>query len=401
LFKGNFIMQLLDRNELKDYVAVADSLSQELVQNAVERDAKAGLPTDEIEKLRDRGLLPLIVPIEYGGTGATWVEALKVVQKLSKADGSIGQLYGNHLNLVALGHVAGTLEQKERFYRETAQDNLFWANAINTRDTRLTIEPDGEHFRVNGIKGFGTGIAIADRRVFAAQQEGVEVPVLFVIPKERQGLSSHQDWDNFGQRRTDSNSFSFQNVLVYKDEVLGYPTPPDSAFATFLGIIAQLTKTYIYLGVAEGALEAGKAYTQTLAKPWLTSGVESATQDPYILHHYGEFWVELQAAIALADKVALEVQAAWEKEETLTHEERGEIAIGVFASKTQATRVGLDISTRIFETLGSRATATKYGFDRYWRDLRTFTLHDPVDYKLRDVGNWLLNEELPAITQYS
>jgi alkylation response protein AidB-like acyl-CoA dehydrogenase len=394
-------MQLLDRNELKDYVAVADSLSQELVQNAVERDAKAGLPTDEIEKLRDRGLLPLIVPIEYGGTGATWVEALKVVQKLSKADGSIGQLYGNHLNLVALGHVSGTLEQKERFYRETTQDNLFWANAINTRDTRLTIEPDGEHFRVNGIKGFATGVAIADRRVFAAQQEGVEVPVLFVIPKEREGLRSHQDWDNFGQRRTDSNSFSFQNVLVYKDEVLGYPTPPDSAFATFLGIIAQLTKTYIYLGVAEGALEAGKAYTQTLAKPWLTSGVESATQDPYILHHYGEFWVELQAAIALADKVALEVQAAWEKEETLTHEERGEIAIGVFASKTQATRVGLDISTRIFETLGSRATATKYGFDRYWRDLRTFTLHDPVDYKLRDVGNWFLNEELPAITQYS
>ncbi|MCU0533417.1 MAG: acyl-CoA dehydrogenase family protein [Hydrococcus sp. Prado102] len=394
-------MQLLERNELKDYVAVADALAQELIQTAVERDAKAGIPTDEIEKLRDRGLLPLVVPKEYGGAGATWVEALKVVQKLSKADGSIGQLYGNHLNLVALGHVSGTLAQKERFYRETAQENQFWANAINTRDTRLTITPDGEHFRVNGIKGFGTGVAIADRRVFAARQEGVEVPVLFVIPREREGLSSHQDWDNFGQRRTDSSSFSFQNVLVYKEEVLGYPTPPDSAFATFLGIIAQLTKTYIYLGVAEGALEAGKAYTQTKSQPWLTSGVDSATQDPYILHHYGEFWVELQAAIALADKVASEVQAAWEKEGALTHEERGKIAIAVFASKIQATRVGLDISTRIFETLGSRATATKYGFDRYWRDLRTFTLHDPVDYKLRDVGNWFLNEELPAITQYS
>ncbi|NJK48163.1 monooxygenase [Candidatus Gracilibacteria bacterium] len=394
-------MQLLERNELKDYVAVADSLSRELAQTAVERDAKAGLPTDEIEKLRDRGLLPLVVPKEYGGIGATWVEALKVVQKLSKADGSIGQLYGNHLNLVALGHVSGTSEQKKRFYRETAQENLFWANAINTRDTRLIIASEGEHFRVNGIKGFGTGVESADRRVFAAQQDGVALPVLFVIPKEREGLVSQQDWDNFGQRRTDSSSFSFQNVLVYKDEVFGYPTPPDSAFATFLGIIAQLTKTYIYLGVAEGALEAGKAYTQTLAKPWLTSGVESATQDPYILHHYGEFWVELQAAIALADKIALEVQAAWEKEGALTNEERGEIAIATFAAKTQATRVGLDISTRIFETLGSRATATKYGFDRYWRDLRTFTLHDPVDYKLRDVGNWLLNEELPAITQYS
>ncbi|MGL6343994.1 MAG: acyl-CoA dehydrogenase family protein, partial [Waterburya sp.] len=68
---------------------------------------------------------------------------------------------------------------------------------------------------------------------------------------------------------------------------------------------------------------------------------------------------------------------------------------------TLATRVGLNLSTRIFEVLGSRATSNKYGFDRYWRDLRTFTLHDPVDYKLKEIGNWLLNEEFPLVTQYS
>jgi hypothetical protein len=34
-------------------------------------------------------------------------------------------------------------------------------------------------------------------------------------------------------------------------------------------------------------------------------------------------------------------------------------------------------------------------------DIRTFTLHDPVDYKLRDIGNWVLNQELPVVTQYS
>jgi alkylation response protein AidB-like acyl-CoA dehydrogenase len=51
--------------------------------------------------------------------------------------------------------------------------------------------------------------------------------------------------------------------------------------------------------------------------------------------------------------------------------------------------------------MGARSTAAKYAFDRYWRDLRTFTLHDPVDYKLRDIGNWVLNQELPMVTQYS
>jgi len=93
------MVQLLVKEESEDWIAIASSLSAELTTTAVERDNKAGLPDVEIQLLRESGLLPLVVPKEYGGTGATWVEALKIVQELSKADGSIGQLYGNHLNL--------------------------------------------------------------------------------------------------------------------------------------------------------------------------------------------------------------------------------------------------------------------------------------------------------------
>ncbi len=395
------MVQLLVKEESKHWINVATSLSTELAATAVERDNKAGLPDIEIQRLRETGLLPLVVPKEYGGIGATWAEALKIVQELSKADGSIGQLYGNHLNLTALAHVSGTLEQKERYYRETAQKNLFWANAINTRDTRLKITAEGENFRVHGIKSFGTGVAIADFRVFAAIQDNVELPLVFIIPKDRAGVASNQDWDNIGQRRTDSDTFTFYDVLVKTDEILGYPHPPDGAFSTFLGIIAQLTKTYVYLGIAEGALAGAKQYTVTQTKPWITSGVDSATQDPYILNHYGNLWAELQAAISFADKVASQVQQAWDKEVNLTFKERGEVAVSVFAAKAFATRVALNLTTGIFEVMGTRSTGSKYGFDRYWRDLRTFTLHDPIDYKLRDIGNWVLNEELPLVTQYS
>ncbi|WP_341529279.1 acyl-CoA dehydrogenase family protein [Nostoc sp. UHCC 0302] len=398
--KDDLIM-VLDITKPKDYIDLAASLSKELAQSAVARDAEAGVPEEEIKKLRESGLLPLIVPKQYGGIGATWIDALKIVRKLSKADGSIGQLYGNHLNLTALGHVSGTAAQKEKYYRETAKNNLFWANAINTRDTRLKITPEGENFRVNGIKSFGTGISVADLRVFSAVQDGVELPFIFVIPKDREGLISNQDWDNIGQRRTDSGSYRFNNVLVEKDEILGPTDPPNNAFSTFLGIIAQLTKVNVYLGITKGAFAAAREYTKTTTRPWITSGVESATQDPYILHHYGDFWVEIQAAVALADQAAQKVQAAWDKDIALSPEERGEVAIAVSAAKVLATRVGIDITNRIFEVTGTRATATKYGFDRYWRDLRTFTLHDPIDYKLRAIGDWVLNNELPTITQYS
>jgi alkylation response protein AidB-like acyl-CoA dehydrogenase len=51
--------------------------------------------------------------------------------------------------------------------------------------------------------------------------------------------------------------------------------------------------------------------------------------------------------------------------------------------------------------MGARATANHYGFDRYWRNLRIFTLHDPVDYKIRTIGNWVLNNQFPTPDFYS
>jgi alkylation response protein AidB-like acyl-CoA dehydrogenase len=119
------------------------------------------------------------------------------------------------------------------------------------------------------------------------------------------------------------------------------------------------------------------------------------------MHHYGELWMQLKAAISLAEQAGQQVQAAWAKGEALTHQERGEVAIAVYTAKAFVTKIGLDITSRIFDVMGARSTAARYGFDRYWRDLRTFTLHDPVDYKLRDIGNWVLNQELPMVTQYS
>jgi alkylation response protein AidB-like acyl-CoA dehydrogenase len=204
-----------------------------------------------------------------------------------------------------------------------------------------------------------------------------------------------------GQRRTASGSFTFNNVLVYADEVIGPSACPDGAFGTLLFLIAQLSKTYVYLGITEGAFETARDYTTTSTRPWITSGVEQAAKDPYILHHYGEFWIQLKAAIALADQAAQQVQTAWEKGDQLTFAERGEVAIAVSMAKAFAIKAGLDITNRIFEVMGARSTSAKYGFDRYWRDLRTFTLHDPVDYKIRDVGNWVLNQEVPMVTQYS
>ena len=392
-------MQLTTK-QLMDYTAVTSALAREFAETAVQRDAKGGTPQHERDKLRESGLLKLIIPQEYGGIGETWVTTLKIVRDFAKVDSSIAHIFSYHHLGVVAPHVFGNTEQKERYYIETAKNSWFWCNALNPLDRRVTLTPDGNQFRLNGTKSFCSGSVDSDLLPVTAVQQGLSGLTVVIVPTRRAGVIVNHDWDNMGQRQTDSGSVTFSNVLIEKDEIL-LPGSDNNTFKTIRSCLTQITFTNIYLGIAQGAFAVAKEYTTTHTRPWLTSGVESASSDPYILHHYGDMWINLQAATVLADRAGELLQAAWEKEAKLTAQERGECAVAIAIAKVAATRVGLDIANRMFEVMGARATAAEYGFDRYWRNLRTFTLHDPVDYKVRTVGNWALNDQLPNPDFYS
>ncbi|MEH2275687.1 MAG: acyl-CoA dehydrogenase family protein [Nostoc sp.] len=393
-------MQLIETKESQNYIDLAKSLAKEFAKTAVERDAKGGTPKHERDRLRQSNLLKLIVPTEYGGLGQSWITVLQITREFAKVDSSIAHVFSYHHLGVVIPHIFGSAEQKQRYYSETIPNNWFWCNALNPLDKRTTLTPENDYFRLNGIKSFCSGSQDSDiLPITATHQENGELSIL-VIPTQRQGVTVNNDWNNIGQRQTDSGSVTFENVLVYPDEILSRDKPSEP-FTTIRACLTQLNLANIYLGIAQGAFEAAKTYTCTNTKPWLTSGVESATKDPYILQHFGKIWVDLQAATYLTEQAGELLQAAWEREWSLTAEQRGECAILIATAKVVATRVGLDITNRIFEVMGARATNAKYGFDRYWRNLRTFTLHDPVDYKIQDIGNWALNDQLPKPNFYS
>jgi alkylation response protein AidB-like acyl-CoA dehydrogenase len=66
-----------------------------------------------------------------------------------------------------------------------------------------------------------------------------------------------------------------------------------------------------------------------------------------------------------------------------------------------AHRAAIEVASQLFELTGARSTSARYGFDRYWRNARVHTLHDPVDYKLRDLGRHALDGRFPEPTAYS
>lgn len=66
-----------------------------------------------------------------------------------------------------------------------------------------------------------------------------------------------------------------------------------------------------------------------------------------------------------------------------------------------ATDTSLRVTGGVFECTGARATAGKVGLDRYWRDVRTHTLHDPVAYKEMELGTYLVKGEVPTPSWYT
>jgi alkylation response protein AidB-like acyl-CoA dehydrogenase len=397
-------------NPDQDPLTVARELAKEFAATAAERDDRGGTAWHERDRIRKSGLLKLIIPTSLGGSGFNWPTALEVVRTVATADGSLGHVLGFHYLVSVVPHLIGSEEQRRFYYRQTAEGNWFWGNAFNPPlvssvypdqivGWKVVITPDGDAYRLNGTNFYCSGATGSDILVISALKPGIDRLtrsfVVGAIPTNREGVTIHNDWNNFGQRQTDSGSVSFQDVRVQKEELFLEPGPFRQAFATLRTCISQLTLTNVYLGLAQGAFSSAKQFVPSRAQAWINSGLQDPTEDPYILRHFGEFWVELEGARLLANRAAESLQNAWVAAEGLTAEERGSVAVDIATAKVAAIRCGLRITSEIFEVMGARATKTKDRFDRFWRNLRTHSLHDPIDYKLRDLGRWALKDEAP------
>lgn len=384
-----------------DPFAIADDLARSLAETAVERDKRGGTAKKERNLLRECGLLQMTIPKELGGWENGWPETMAIVRRLARVDGSLAHLFGFHHLLLATVRLFGARSQWAHLLEETARHAWFWGNALNPRDPRTTMRRSAEGYVLNGSKSFCSGASDSDMLIASALGEDDGRLVVAAVPTARPGIVVLDDWDNMGQRQTDSGTVEFHDVRITEDELLRTPGPLGSVFASLRPCIAQLVLANVYLGLGEGALADARTYTRAQKQPRSAAGTAVPEQDPYVLHHYGSMWVELEAARLLTDRAGETLQRAWDRGDELTPHERGECAIAVATAKVSTTRAGLDVATRIFDVMSARATSNQAGFDRYWRNLRTHTLHDPVDYKLRELGAWALLEEIPHPSFYS
>lgn len=380
----------------------ADAAATELRSSAAARDRANASPRPEVELLRNYDLLQVQEPVALGGAGLSYGQASLLTRRVARGDTSIAHLLGYHYAQTRIAHLYGTPAQADEHARRNAGQRLFWGGVQNPRGgSGLVLTRDGEGFRLNGSRTFASGASVADHLSVTASLD--DQLVFLSLPAGLPGFRPQGDWDNIGQRLTDSGGVLFDGVRVERDQVLGDapgvggdPTP----FQTLVTPHWQLAFVNFYIGTAEGALAEALDWTRAHASAWESSGVEHATDDPYVLQTVGEIRSEIRAAALLVDRAGAALDSALAVGPALAAEQRAEAAIAIYEAKYLTTRVSLAATSRLFEIQGARATTTAHGFDRHWRNLRTHTVHDPVAYKAREVGDWTLNRRAPEFSLY-
>jgi SfnB family sulfur acquisition oxidoreductase len=381
-------------------ISVAEELANSFAPGAAERDRGRRWPIEELNAFSQSGLWSINVPKKFGGPELSYVTLSRVIEIISAADPSLGQIPQNHLGVVAAIRTVSNPEQQKLLFGEALKGVRF-GNAFSEFGSKRAVDFEtrfvdaGDHVIVNGQKFYSSGALLAHLVPIVAL-DGEGKAWYAIADRAAPGLSVIDDWSSFGQRTTMSGTVILKDVKVPKTHLVpgykGYDKP------TADGAIFQIIQAAVDTGIASAAIADTIDFVKTKSRAWVDSGLEHASQDPYIIQAVGDLTLRLSATRALLEKAGCAVDRA-----VLDPNQESVAAaqVAVAESKIFSTELAILASNKLFELAGTRSTLAQHALDRHWRNARTHTLHDPVRWKYAILGNYHLNGVNPPLHAWS
>jgi SfnB family sulfur acquisition oxidoreductase len=381
-------------------IEVAHRLAADFVQGAAARDRDRTAPVRELDLFSQSGLWSINVPRAFGGPELSYVTLARVIAIISAADPSLGQIPQNHLGVVAAIRTVSDQAQ-QRLLFDLVLQGIRFGNAFSefgskrAADFETKFEDAGDHVIVTGRKFYSTGAIFAHLvPIVALDDEGRAWYA--IAERNAPGLTVIDDWSSFGQRTTGSGTVILDRVAVPKTHLVpgykGYENP------TADGAIFQIIQAAVDTGIAKAAIDDAIAFVRGKSRPWIDSGLDRASDDPYTIQAVGDLVIRLHATEALLDRAGAAVDEAVANP---TAETVARAQLTTAEAKVFSTELSILASNKLFELSGTRSTLAAEALDRHWRNARTHTLHDPVRWKYAIIGNHALNGVNPPLHAWS
>jgi SfnB family sulfur acquisition oxidoreductase len=381
-------------------ITIAKALAAEFVKGSARRDRERIWPVAELDAFSQSGLWSINVPKAFGGPELSYVTLAKVIEVISAADPSIGQIAQNHLGVVAAIRTVSDEDQQRLLFGEVLKGTRF-GNAFSEYGSKRAVDFEtrftdgGDHVIVSGQKFYSSGALLAHLVPIVALDDQGRAWYA-IAERDAPGLTVIDDWSSFGQRTTLSGTVLLDNVKVPKTHLVpgykGYEVP------TADGAIFQIIQVAVDTGIAQAAIDETVNFVRTKSRAWVDSGVENAWDDPYTIQAIGDLTLRLHAAQALLEKAGYAIDRAVIGP---TAETVAEAQIVTAEAKILSTEIAIAATNKLFELAGTRSTLAEHGLDRHWRNARTHTLHDPVRWKYAILGRYFLNGEKPPLHAWS
>ncbi|MDB5193177.1 MAG: acyl-CoA dehydrogenase [Segetibacter sp.] len=263
-----------ETSELTQQVAqtARDFAQQHIKHNVMVWDESQEFPVEIFKKMGELGLMGVLVPEEYGGAGLTYFEYNRIIQEISKVDGSIGLSVAAH-NSLCTGHILlfGNEEQKRRYLPKLATAEFIGAWGLTEPNTgsdagnmKTTAVKEGDEWVLNGTKNWITHGISGDVAVVIARTGEPRTKnnsTAFIVERGTQGFAGGKKENKLGMRASETAEMIFDNCRLSDAQRLG---EVGEGFYQAMKVLdgGRISIAALSIGIARGAYEAALQYSK-------------------------------------------------------------------------------------------------------------------------------------------
>ncbi len=346
---------------------VKDFTEKEIRPNVMAWDEEQIFPVELFKKLGNLGLMGVLVPEEYGGSGLGYFEYITVISEIAKVCGSIGLSVAAH-NSLCTGHILyhGSEEQKKKYLPKLATAEFIGAWGLTETGTgsdaggmATTAVKDGDHYVLNGSKNFITHAISGDVAVVIARtgekgdSHGMSA---FIIEKGTPGFSPGKKENKLGMRASETAELIFDNCRIHKDQLIG---KEGEGFIQSMVVLdgGRISIGALALGIAQGALDASVKYSKE--REQFGRPISKFQGIAFKL-------AEMKTKITAAELLLLEAADKKNKHEKMTKE-------GAM-SKYFSSEVAVEVSTEAVQIFGGYGYTKDFPVEKFYRDSKLCTI---------------------------
>ncbi|SHO63939.1 acyl-CoA dehydrogenase family protein [Algoriphagus zhangzhouensis] len=357
----------LNENQRMIADMIRDFGAKEITPFRKEWDDKQIFPKDLFKKLGELGLMGVLVPTEYGGSGFGYMEYVTAIAEVSKLDPAIGLSLAAH-NSLCTGHILtfGTEEQKQKYLPKLATCEWLGAWGLTEPNTgsdsanmKTVAQKEGEYFIINGAKNFITHGYSGDVAVVIARTGEVgdsHGMTAFIVEKGTPGFKGGRKEDKLGMRASETAEMIFEDCKVHESQILG---KVGEGFIQSMKVLdgGRISIAALSLGIAEGAFEASVQYSKERHQ-----FNQPISRFQGISFKLADMATQIEASKLLIFKAA-------------DLKNRGEkVTLAGAQAKYYASEVAVSVSNEAVQIFGGYGFTKDYPVEKFYRDSKLCTI---------------------------